>query len=177
MMNYTFKWLFATASCKGRIPSTFSQLTLALAFNNSTITSLHPLLAALWSGVQPEKGKKRNKRSYLQINTQVVSSLLSLFSLMEWIYILIQMYILSTGQEIILKTGYVNILWAHSCPWTWPCPPEGPGPRSSHRAHTLDPGHPGPCSQSPWSPVLPTNGWGPAPETPGPKPCPSAGLL
>ena len=74
MMHYTFKWLFATASCKGRIPSTFSQLTLALAFNNSTITSLHPLLAALWSGVQPKKGKKRKQKKLL--TNQYSSSIL-----------------------------------------------------------------------------------------------------
>lgn len=57
-MHYTFKWLFATASCKGRIPSRFSQLTLAPAFNNSTIISSHPSPDASWSGVQPKKKKE-----------------------------------------------------------------------------------------------------------------------
>lgn len=67
-VHCTFKWLLAAASCKGLIPSGFSQLTLAPAFNNSTIISLDPSLDASWSGVQPKKGKEKKKQKLLPIN-------------------------------------------------------------------------------------------------------------
>lgn len=54
--------MLAAASCKGIIPSRFSQLTLVPAFNNSTIISSDPSLDASWSGVQPKQVKKKKTK-------------------------------------------------------------------------------------------------------------------
>lgn len=93
----TFKWLFATASCKGRTPSRFSQLTLAPAFNNSTIISLDPSLDALCSGVQPKKGKRKKQDKLLLRNQHSCNIFIIKFICTNGISMLIRMYILSIG--------------------------------------------------------------------------------
>ena len=58
--------------------------------------------------------------------------------------------------------------WTHSCPMTWQCPQEGPGPASYTRKQTLVLGPPGPYSQRPCGPALLTSGQA---QVHGPQPC------
>ena len=116
-----------------------------------------------------KKEKRKNKTSCLQISIQVVYSLVSLFALMELLSLLIQMYVLSTRQEIILKTGYLKIPEPRAAPGHGPVHQRAQDPDPPTSAQTLDPGRTGPCSQRPWHPVPPTSGQAPAEKTLGPR--------